>query len=260
MNQEKIGKLIAKLRREKNLTQRELGEMVGVGYRAVSKWETGLTMPDISIIHELSTILGISSDELLKGELKDSKNQPNEIITKQKSNNKLRLLLLIVSSLIIFGIVLFTIMSKKASMQLTEYIINSAKPNEYLVDGAMKIDNNDLIVSINKIEFQDYTKYQTKIKDYRYSVFLDDYLIIGYGGSDEYSNIDNGTTIDSFLKNFQIYYSESLNEEDIQLVGEKLVILLALIDVNDNEIQYSIETTLVPKKIKKAQYSTHKAE
>ena len=69
MDQEKIGKLIAKQRKMKGLTQQQLGDMVGVGYRAVSKWETGLTMPDISNINELCKILDITSDELLKGEL-----------------------------------------------------------------------------------------------------------------------------------------------------------------------------------------------
>ena len=110
MNQEKIGKLIAKLRKEKDLTQRELGEMVGVGYRAVSKWETGQTMPDISIINELSEILGISSDELLKGELvpkDDNQRIPTaEIDSKSlKNGNKRKLLLLIVSLLMIIAII-----------------------------------------------------------------------------------------------------------------------------------------------------------
>ena len=71
MNQEKIGALIAKLRKEKGLTQSDLGAIVGVGFKAVSKWERGITCPDISIINELSKILGITSDELLSGKLNE---------------------------------------------------------------------------------------------------------------------------------------------------------------------------------------------
>ena len=59
------------IRIEKGLTQQELGDMVGIGFRAVSKWERGITMPDISIINDLSKILGITSDELLSGEVKE---------------------------------------------------------------------------------------------------------------------------------------------------------------------------------------------
>ena len=97
MDQIKIGKLIAKQRKEKGLTQQELGDKVGVGYRAVSKWETGQTMPDISIINELSKNLGITTDELLNGEL----NKPKSSTSKP---NKKYLLLLI--PIIIIGIII----------------------------------------------------------------------------------------------------------------------------------------------------------
>ena len=55
MDNKKIGKLIAKLRNEQGLTQQELGDKIGVGFRAVSKWERGITMPDI-ILNVLETI------------------------------------------------------------------------------------------------------------------------------------------------------------------------------------------------------------
>ena len=65
MDNIKIGKSIAHLRKEKGLTQEELGDKVGVGFRAVSKWERGLTLPDICIIQELATTLGVKVDYLL---------------------------------------------------------------------------------------------------------------------------------------------------------------------------------------------------
>lgn len=65
MDNRRIGNLISELRKKKGLTQQELGDMVGVGFRAVSKWERGITIPDISIISELSRILGINVDYLL---------------------------------------------------------------------------------------------------------------------------------------------------------------------------------------------------
>jgi len=67
MNQEKIGKLIAKLRKERKLTQEQLGAKLGVNGKAVSKWECGLTTPDISIVNDLAEILGITTKELLEG-------------------------------------------------------------------------------------------------------------------------------------------------------------------------------------------------
>ena len=68
MNQEKIGKFIAECRKEKNLTQLQLAEKLNISNRAVSKWETGKSCPDVSIMMELCDILGINVNELLSGE------------------------------------------------------------------------------------------------------------------------------------------------------------------------------------------------
>lgn len=68
MNQEAIGKFIAMCRKEKGLTQMQLAEKLNITNRAVSKWETGKSCPDASIMMELCKILGITVNELLSGE------------------------------------------------------------------------------------------------------------------------------------------------------------------------------------------------
>ncbi len=67
MNQTEIGKFIARCRKEKNLTQAQLAEKLNITDRAISKWETGKSMPDSSIMLELCEILGITVNELLSG-------------------------------------------------------------------------------------------------------------------------------------------------------------------------------------------------
>ena len=62
-----IGKRIAEYRKKKDLKQDELAEMLGVSPQAVSKWENDLSCPDISLLPELSRILGISIDEIVQG-------------------------------------------------------------------------------------------------------------------------------------------------------------------------------------------------
>ena len=62
-----IGKRIAALRREKNLKQDDLAQMLEVSPQAVSKWENDQTCPDISLLPQLAKILGVSVDELLSG-------------------------------------------------------------------------------------------------------------------------------------------------------------------------------------------------
>lgn len=68
MNQLKIGKFIAECRKQKNLTQLELALKLGITDKAISKWERAIAMPDTSIMIELCDILGISVNELLRGE------------------------------------------------------------------------------------------------------------------------------------------------------------------------------------------------
>ena len=67
MDQVKIGKFVAERRRNVNLTQMQLAEMLNITDRAVSKWETGKSMPDSSIMLELCDILKISVNDLLCG-------------------------------------------------------------------------------------------------------------------------------------------------------------------------------------------------
>ncbi|MBE6618325.1 MAG: helix-turn-helix domain-containing protein [Ruminococcaceae bacterium] len=74
MNQLKIGRFIAECRKNKNLTQAQLSEKLGITDKAVSKWERGVSMPDSSIMLELCDVLGISVNELLSGEKIDMEN------------------------------------------------------------------------------------------------------------------------------------------------------------------------------------------
>lgn len=68
MDQQKIGLFIASLRKEKNLTQAQLGERLGVTNKTVSRWERGNYLPDISLMPVLCHELAITINELLNGE------------------------------------------------------------------------------------------------------------------------------------------------------------------------------------------------
>lgn len=68
MNQEKIGKFIAYCRKEKNMTQEELAQKLHLTDKAISKWENGRSLPDLSILEPLSKTLDVSINEILSGE------------------------------------------------------------------------------------------------------------------------------------------------------------------------------------------------
>ncbi len=81
MNQEKIGKFIAERRKEKNLTQEQLAEKLGVSSKSISRWENAKTMPDISLFEPLCNELDISFNELLTGEKLNNNN--SEFLSKE---------------------------------------------------------------------------------------------------------------------------------------------------------------------------------
>ena len=78
MNQERIGKFIAKCRKEKKMTQSELAEKLGVTDKSIGNWENGRNMPDLSLFKPLCDELGITINDLLSG----------EVISKEKYQEK----------------------------------------------------------------------------------------------------------------------------------------------------------------------------
>lgn len=100
MDQVKIGNFIADCRRKANYTQMQLAEKLGITDRAISKWETGKSLPDSSIMLELCDLLGITVNNLLSGEVVTmdhyNKNLENNLLemVKQKEEADKRLLTL----------------------------------------------------------------------------------------------------------------------------------------------------------------------
>lgn len=79
----KMAQFISELRKEKKLTQKELAEQLGVTDKAVSKWERGLSYPDISLLPKLSYVLGITISELLNGKKTEPSNPEVEAMVEK---------------------------------------------------------------------------------------------------------------------------------------------------------------------------------
>lgn len=107
MNQEKIGRFISKIRKEKNMTQQELADKLNVTDRAVGNWENGRRLPDYSIIQDLCNELGITINELLSGEKlqKDEylENAEKNLISLRKQIDKRKRIVTSISYVIGFG-------------------------------------------------------------------------------------------------------------------------------------------------------------
>ena len=120
MDQIKIGKFISSCRKEQGMTQAALAEKLGISDRAVSKWETGKSMPDSGIMLELCELLGINVNELLSGErimteVYDKRAEENLLEMRRQIEEKNRQLLrteyLIVIPAVVLGLVLILVTS-----------------------------------------------------------------------------------------------------------------------------------------------------
>ena len=128
MDQVKIGKFIADCRKKTNLTQMQLAEKLNITDRAISKWETGKSLPDSSIMLELCDILGISVNDLLCGEIVTMANYNKELennlleMIKQKEQADKRLLSIEVFIGITAIIVLFALIFVAAFIQMETWL------------------------------------------------------------------------------------------------------------------------------------------
>lgn len=116
MNQERIGRFIAELRKEKKLTQIDLANKLGITDRAISKWENGRGLPDLSLLTPLCETLGVSINELLSGSRLDKKDYQEKLeeniintidYTDKKIKKTKKFFVIVLSVIVIMFIVLF---------------------------------------------------------------------------------------------------------------------------------------------------------
>ena len=139
MNQEKTGKFIAELRKEKGMTQEQLAEKMGVTDKSISRWENGKTIPDLSMITILAEELNVEVSELLNGrkmtkeeleKLRDTINNVIEYSNKEKKNKTTKL-----NNYFRAGLVCILIVILDNQFNLLSYIFKDNIPD--FIDGAL---------------------------------------------------------------------------------------------------------------------------
>ena len=128
MDQIKIGKFIASKRKEQKMTQVQLAEKLGITDRAVSKWETGKSLPDASIMLQLCGYLKITVNDLLSGEVVSMENynertEKNLIeVIRQKEDADKRLLTIEIVIGLLSTVFMFTMIAVAALIQMQDSI------------------------------------------------------------------------------------------------------------------------------------------
>lgn len=249
-----MGKFIAKCRKEKELTQEELGSIFNVTGQSVSKWENGITSPDISNLPKLCEVLDISMDELLQYRRFTEAEKNNELNKSQTKKDKL-----IVDTVKFYEkragkkyskriayIVFFCMIIVIAILAL--YFANNYKSvkiyslvslNEGLsFKGKVIFNPNDKLIMISHFEYNDRffgTEKELKAKKVMVSIQNDNELIISCGNLE--SSIEEIKPLNEHLNSFVLEYKDSadnkngLRESDLK----GIYIIIKYIDEEDNE-------------------------
>ena len=179
MNQEKIGELIKKIRKDNNLTQNEFAKKYNVTYQAVSKWENGKNLPDVTLIKQICKDYNIDIKELLDGNLKKSK--------------KYYLILIAISIIALLSIIVFVILHDDNFKFKT---LTSGCDN-FKISGSISYNNKKSSIYITNIKYCG-TPNKEKYKEYECILYE--------------SNFDYETLIDECISN--ITTITNLKEEE----------------------------------------------
>lgn len=142
LNPEKVGKFIKDIRKKNNLTQKQLADKYGVTYQAVSKWENGINLPEVTLIRQMSKDFNISVEDILDGEL----------LTKKKNRNKL-ILIIGVFSLIIVSLIFIILFSNKSNDKSFEFKTISTTCKDFNVSGSLAYDSEKSSIYISHINY-----------------------------------------------------------------------------------------------------------
>lgn len=253
MNQEKIGKLIKKVRKDKGLTQQDLADLLNLSPKTISKWECGKGCPDISILNELCNILGISVTELLNGEL-GLNDENNATITESIKyyNNKFKqrlIIILLITLLILSPFIILSIGELGKFKNLPSYttiIINNKtkklfsllesydyKEIETLLNDNVDISNREL----EKYSIKEFIKNLKTLEDIGV-VFEDIYYDNSSYGDTVYYNI----SISYKDAIYEVYYNMRYDKE----IGKYTFLIYAPSHDSNKEIYKLIENVFCP--------------
>ena len=142
MEPSNTGEIIKKLRKQHHLTQKEFADKLGVTYQAVSKWENGKNMPDITLLKEISNIFNIDIEELLTGK--------KVIENKKRKKNRVIIYILIIWLLII-GIILAIIYHDEHNS--FEFKTMSSTCEEFTLTGSAAYNKDKTSIYISEVDY-----------------------------------------------------------------------------------------------------------
>lgn len=217
MNQEKMGKFIARQRKKLNLTQEQLAESLNVSRTTVSKWERAITAPDISILEKLAKTLQVKVNDILSGEI-NSKNVALDAINFYNKITKKKLFFLF-GIVIIFLLIFFSLIVLVDNYYKAEVFNISSGNDEFLIDGVIIKHRNKKSIILKNLSYNSKsvgTSEEIEIKQADIKLTLKDEILCEYK-----LNVDVNNYLDNLLNDTNLYVDNiksDIKEDDLSIV------------------------------------------
>ncbi|MBE6148533.1 MAG: helix-turn-helix transcriptional regulator [Firmicutes bacterium] len=217
MDFEKTGKFIAKLRKDKKLTQLQLAELIGASDKTISKWENGNSFPDLIYQSKLCTALDIELDELHAGELNFKRRKRRQL---RKIFRRLVALYAAITIPLIIFLCLFFV-NNYDSTKIYK-VINEDSEIKALVSGVLVETNKSNMLYIGPINIWDYEIKETDM-----------------------------VSVDIYSKNQVIFHTDKLDyafikyDEENKIKKDFLKLIITITDKNKKEYNYELNLTAV---------------
>ena len=237
MTEDSFGKTLAKLRKERKLTQQELADLLNVTNKTISKWETNTTAPDIDTLKRISQVLKVPVDVLLgnsKLTVTDSHNKHK--LTKKKLI--LLLSLLLVSLFFIYYLIANFILNTKS------YSLISGD-ERFTIEGNITTGRNHYYLSLIVKGINDELFEDQIINNAEYSIIINDKIIYNNGDISSTTLTDN-QSLSKYISKISINHNDKKSKYLKDVLENGLILQIEYIDENNQK-----DTINIPVLIKK---------
>ena len=231
MNQDKIGKFIKEVRLKDKLSQEKFGEKYGVTYQAVSKWENGKNIPDISILKEICKDYNKDINELLNDK---------KILKKYKPKIFFIIIAFLVLVIISLCVIIFTTKKENTNSDNFQFKTIKTTCDNFELSGSIAYDNSKTSIYISNITYCGKDN-QTKYKE----IECNFYEVDGTTKNeiDSYKYNDGSITLEKFLK--KVKFNVDHYSTTCKMYKENALILEIKATAEDNQTTfYSIPLVL----------------
>ena len=225
MTEYSFGKTLAKLRKERKLTQQELADLLNVTNKTISKWETNTTAPDIDTLKRISQVLKVPVDVLLgnsKLTVTDSHNKHK--LTKKKLI--LLLALLFASLFFIYYIIANFILNTKSYSLISGDV-------RFTIEGNITVDNKQYYLSleVKGINVRDFDA--TIINNAEYSIIIDNKIVYNNGDILTIATLMENIYLSEFISKISVNHNDSKAEILKSVLENGLILQIKYSDENN---------------------------